>query len=470
MIYFTKKLLAIHYWIKGCVKVALVLTMICFGTFFAEAQIVISSSADSVADNAAMLDVQSSGKGVLTPRMTTIQRLAISLPATGLLVYDTDTQSFWFYNGSTWDELVTQNNIVESQIADNTGDTKIETEAAPNEDLIRLSIAGTNKMIIRDFGVELLDNDRNTFIGNIAGLNNTGTNNTFLGSHAGTSNTTGSSNSYLGDHAGASLTGGSDNTFIGQNAGKMMATGQYNTIIGAEAGSQKTGGDNNVLLGYGAGQNNGSGTGNIFIGYQAGMNETGSNLLYIANSSTSSPLIYGNFGGNTLTVNGYINPNEIYLNGWLRNGSGSNGLFFKGNGSIGIGTDQPPDNNLIQVAGDMKASGFVRNENGFVIGCESGNRAVMVTVNADGTLWNSRSSLHFISDVVKNGTGDYTINFVAGTFSAQPVTMAIPGPVSSSGYFAQVPNTSTSSVRVVTRDNNGTVADAGFQAMIIGQH
>ena len=60
-------------------------------------------------DGSAMLDVQSTDKGMLVPRMTTAQRTAISIPATGLMVFDTDTGSFWFYNGSTWQEVGADN-------------------------------------------------------------------------------------------------------------------------------------------------------------------------------------------------------------------------------------------------------------------------------------------------------------------------------------------------------------------------
>lgn len=56
-------------------------------------------------DNSAILDVSSTNKGILTPRMTTAQRTAIATPATGLLVFDTTTNTFWFYNGSAWVEL-----------------------------------------------------------------------------------------------------------------------------------------------------------------------------------------------------------------------------------------------------------------------------------------------------------------------------------------------------------------------------
>lgn len=41
-------------------------------------------------DGSAMLDVSSTTKGFLTPRMTLAERNAIATPATGLLIYQTD--------------------------------------------------------------------------------------------------------------------------------------------------------------------------------------------------------------------------------------------------------------------------------------------------------------------------------------------------------------------------------------------
>ncbi len=54
----------------------------------------------------AMLDVKSFERGVLIPRMNSSQRTAIAAPAKGLVVFDITTNTFWFYNGSTWTELV----------------------------------------------------------------------------------------------------------------------------------------------------------------------------------------------------------------------------------------------------------------------------------------------------------------------------------------------------------------------------
>jgi hypothetical protein len=52
-----------------------------------------------------LLDVSSTSKGLLAPRMTTTQRNAIASPAKGLLVYDTDLNGLYHYNGSVWAAL-----------------------------------------------------------------------------------------------------------------------------------------------------------------------------------------------------------------------------------------------------------------------------------------------------------------------------------------------------------------------------
>lgn len=56
-----------------------------------------------VADASAMLDISTTTKGVLLPRMTETQRDAISSPATGLLIYQTNnTPGFYYYDGASW--------------------------------------------------------------------------------------------------------------------------------------------------------------------------------------------------------------------------------------------------------------------------------------------------------------------------------------------------------------------------------
>lgn len=54
-----------------------------------------------------ILEVESTEQGVLLPRMSTSQRTSIVDPANGLTVFDTDLQSYYFYNldNSSWESL-----------------------------------------------------------------------------------------------------------------------------------------------------------------------------------------------------------------------------------------------------------------------------------------------------------------------------------------------------------------------------
>lgn len=61
-------------------------------------------------DNSAMLDVASTDKGMLVPRMTSVSRNAITTPAAGLLVYDTDSLAFYYYD-SGWNRVANQHQL-----------------------------------------------------------------------------------------------------------------------------------------------------------------------------------------------------------------------------------------------------------------------------------------------------------------------------------------------------------------------
>jgi len=154
----------------------------------------------------------------------------------------------------------------------------------------------------------------NTFVGEEAGFSNTtGYENTFLGYLAGYDNTTGYNNTFLGNYAGYTNTEGYYNTFFGRAAGASNTTGYENTYLGGEAGAYNNTGLYNTFLGTYAGWDNVTGSGNVFLGYGAGQYETGSNKLYIDNlytdmypPYTSTPLIYGEFDNQILTINGNL--------------------------------------------------------------------------------------------------------------------------------------------------------------------
>lgn len=73
---------------------------------FSKAQVGIGTETP---DSSSILDVVSSQKGVLMPRMTTSERTTISNPANGLTVFDTDEQTYYFYNADApqWEQIST---------------------------------------------------------------------------------------------------------------------------------------------------------------------------------------------------------------------------------------------------------------------------------------------------------------------------------------------------------------------------
>ncbi len=159
-------------------------------------------------DASAMLDVKSSSKGMLVPRMNSAQRTGISNAAVGLLVFDTQTESFWFKASAGWTELV--NNPVKT-IRDTDGDTKIQTEEGANDNTIRFDVAGNERWTMRDERLEPQNAGNSVFIGKDAG--HSGSNNVQIGYQAG-KNATGSNNIFIGKDAGINEAG-SNRLFVG---------------------------------------------------------------------------------------------------------------------------------------------------------------------------------------------------------------------------------------------------------------
>lgn len=56
----------------------------------------------------AKLEISSVNQGFLMPRLSSLQRIGIIAPAEGLMVYDTNTVSFWYFNGGNWQELISE--------------------------------------------------------------------------------------------------------------------------------------------------------------------------------------------------------------------------------------------------------------------------------------------------------------------------------------------------------------------------
>lgn len=89
--------------------VAISLTL--FSQVLAQNPGVLINNSSGTPDPSSILEVRSTQQGFLTPRMTETQRDAISSPATGLLIYQTDNTPGYYYNSGTpaspqWERLV----------------------------------------------------------------------------------------------------------------------------------------------------------------------------------------------------------------------------------------------------------------------------------------------------------------------------------------------------------------------------
>jgi Chaperone of endosialidase/Collagen triple helix repeat (20 copies) len=166
---------------------------------------------------------------------------------------------------------------------------------------------------------------QNVFVGTYAGNKNIASFNTFIGANAGSANTDGNSNTLLGYYAGSSNIHGVGNIIIGDMAGMESSSLNKNVFLGSSCG-RKSNGYNNVFIGNAAGYNC-QGSKNVLIGYNAGMQLADSNKLFIANTNTSNPLIWGDFATAVLKFNGEVHLTDN-LPLYLRSGSTSEGLVW----------------------------------------------------------------------------------------------------------------------------------------------
>jgi hypothetical protein len=70
-----------------------------WGALFAQVAI---NGDNSQPDNSAILDLKSTEKGFLPPRMNTSQRNNIATPANGLIIFNTDCNDIQLFNGAGW--------------------------------------------------------------------------------------------------------------------------------------------------------------------------------------------------------------------------------------------------------------------------------------------------------------------------------------------------------------------------------
>jgi hypothetical protein len=187
-------------------------------------------------------------------------------------------------------------------------------------------------------GVDNASGDYNTSLGYGAGrLFYTGSNNTAIGVFSGSNQLNNKdASTYVGAYSGQ-WNNGANNAVLGAYAGKGTFGQSFDSCLvgGAYAGYKMTTATNNVFLGYKSGYNITTGSSNVFIGYKAGYSETGSNKLYIENSNSATPLIYGDFDKDTVVING-----DLAVTGGFTIPTGANNGYVWTSDANGVGSWQ----------------------------------------------------------------------------------------------------------------------------------
>jgi len=240
----------------------------------------ITDNATAFVSNSALLELNTTTRGFLPPRLTTTQRDAIASPATGLSIFNTTTAQPEYYSGTAW-EGAAGGGI---SIGDSIGG------------------ASVNQVLFADASGLLAQNSKFVFNGstlNFTGGSSSDQSNSSYGVGAGNSNF-GSSNTSIGNSANGN-SNGTSMTSIGRSAGQNAISNE-SAFIGYEAGYASNG-NRSVFAGYRAGR--GSTGGGVGIGDYA---------LYIGNGINNAALGANSQNSSTGTQNTSVGTNSLFLN------------------------------------------------------------------------------------------------------------------------------------------------------------
>ncbi|GGE45239.1 hypothetical protein [Psychroflexus planctonicus] len=236
-----KKTLTVYFTSAKSIFVFLIIVLLGINKNYAQVGI-----GTTTPDETAILELKSTERGLLFPRMSSNNRINITTPATGLHVFDTDTNSAWFFDGSNWVNYATQSKY---------GDVKSGIQSADHDGWVLLdgralsSLSTAQQNVATSLGLSgnlpdatdayLVQN--NTAMASVTGTNTTTLtqanlpNTTFTGS----TNNTGSHN-----HSGSTSTAGNHrhDFAIGNQSQRryltMQASGYSDYLYGS--GSNQT--------------------------------------------------------------------------------------------------------------------------------------------------------------------------------------------------------------------------------------
>lgn len=312
------------------------LFLIFFGTLLivkSNAQSLAINTDGSTANTSSILDVKSTDKGVLIPRMSKAEKNAIAAPANGLLVYQNapDSAGFYYYNSGSWIWLQNASGAGSGWSTTGNGGTDTSVNFIGTRDnkplLFKINNKKAGLISVDNLGLghrslEQLEYGGNNFnnhtaIGNVAlanlrngilnlglgtyglGLLQNGSNNVGIGFQSG-SFAKGSDNVIIANASSFSINefdSITDNIIIGNHKPTFDLVSDKNVLIGSNAGGSIINGGSNVAVGDSASASNTTGNYNVAIGAKAlGSNTTKSNLVAIGDSA-----LYNNGIGATIT-------------------------------------------------------------------------------------------------------------------------------------------------------------------------
>lgn len=278
------------------------------------------NTSGAVADNSAILDVSSTNKGVLVPRVALTgsnDNTTIVSPAASLLIYNTATVAganaispgYYSRLGGVWaresaygsNNWALTGNAGTNPATNFIGTTDNQDVFFRRNNIPSGRIANTNTA----FGL-------NAFALSNGGINNTaiGTSalasmlaangNTAIGFYTLLNSTTGGANTAVGSTALKFNTTGSANVAVGLESMYWNTTGNYNVAVGIASLFSNTTGERNIAIGSSALENNTTGNNNTAVGYLGLVfNTTGSN-----NTANGYHALFSNTTGNTNTAIG----------------------------------------------------------------------------------------------------------------------------------------------------------------------
>ncbi|MCB0533848.1 MAG: hypothetical protein H6574_13915 [Lewinellaceae bacterium] len=297
----------------------------------------------------AMLDVKSSNKGMLVPRMTSTQRMSIASPATGLLVFDETTGGFWFYNGTVWQDLSADADTDPANELQNISGVLAQGNDAGGTDITNLGAVSATSFVGDGSGLTGTPDNQNLSLsgttlsiedGNSVNLATLPGDN--LGDHTAAQNLKLNSNWLSGD-------GDDEGVFVDSNGNVGIGTATPKEALHVNGDYYGKGhiwlhayeGDGNSGTAYVQARDD---SGTSSIGMQLRTQNGGSivNALAIAPSGTVSTS--GNVGIGTTTPDARLDVGggNIALNGgWLSRDGDNEGVFVASDGNVGIGASNP---------------------------------------------------------------------------------------------------------------------------------